>query len=180
MKIENPKRLLKIIANYSAVVWVVSIVGVVIILLAYGLLAYMFGHSRGYQLAFSQGWADLSPTPAPEFSGQQLFDAVNGYRKGKGLVELRLNDNACNDIFSRWQALSDPETFGHEGLDEWAAERYPQPYDGGEIYAEGNSPEDLINDWVNSPSHRIMLEGNFFYGCAYASNHKGVVELARF
>lgn len=122
-----------------------------------------------------------TPTASPDYTGQELFDAVNSYRESKNLPLIKLSPDFCNNIVSRWELMSNPDTIGHEGFEEWAHKYLPAGASISEIAGPGNTPQELVNSWVGSPSHRLSLDNaTFTWGCAYATNGYGVVELGRF
>ena len=54
-----------------------------------------------------------------KFTGQDLFNAVNEYRKSIGVQELQLDNKLCSNITDRWIAIREPEK-GHKSFVEWA------------------------------------------------------------
>ncbi len=163
-----------------------KVFGVMTAVFLYGLGMYMVGHSKGYNLAYNSFYpASVSTgstvSQTPKFTGQELFDAANAHRRSKGIPEIQLDSRFCNNLVARWQALSDPDSFGHEGLDEWAERWLPDGVTYAENFAYGNTPQEIINKWVGSPGHRLVLENpDFKYGCAYAAEGTGVLLLAHF
>ena len=137
-----------------------------------------------YAIGYSGGVAHPLAPPVQvnqDFTGQQVFDAVNAYRKSKDIPEVALNSILCNDLVSRWEDLRDPDTKGHGALQAWFDKYLPAGGTGGEIYATGPTVDSLIDFWKNSPGHRLMLENpDFLYGCAYASDNTGIFMFGRF
>lgn len=106
---------------------------------------------------------------------------MNSYRQKKGLTKLTLSEDYCNNIVSRWEIMSNPETIGHEGFEGWAHKYLPQGAKVSEIAGPANTPQELIDSWVDSPSHRISLENpKNKVGCAYATKGYGVLELGNY
>lgn len=161
------------------------LIAIVFAMFLYGTGMFMIGHSKGYNLAYNSFYpASIgggAQSTTPNFTGQELFDAANAHRRSKGVPEIQLDSRFCNNLVARWQALSQPESFGHEGLDEWAEEWLPDGVTYVENFAYGNNPEEIIAKWVGSPGHRLVLENpDFKYGCAYAAQGTGVLLLAHF
>lgn len=156
--------------NHSVKKKIVFLVFIGILLFA----SYSYGVIRSRSIFIPE------PTPisSPNYTGQELFDAVNNYRQEKGLTKLSLNKDFCNNIVSRWEIMSNPNTIGHEGFEEWSHKYLPQGVTVSEIAGPANTPQELINSWLGSPSHRISLENpKNTVGCAYAGKGYGVVEL---
>ncbi len=115
----------------------------------------------------------------PNFTGEELFNAVNNYRTSKGLKELETTEALCNNITQRYFDLTAPENenVAHAGFGEWHR-KYNANWSVGEIYAYGITPEEVISKWVTSPSHDLILENpTYVYGCAYADGGDSVVEM---
>lgn len=117
------------------------------------------------------------------FTGQEFFDAVNEYRASKGLNKLELYQPLCNGLIERWQVLKDPDTFGHQGLEEWLNKIDPDvKLDVSEVSSSGGDSDTLGNvmsGLISSPGHRLAMEDpNATLGCAYAAQGTGVVEIA--
>lgn len=125
-----------------------------------------------------------SPPVVPTFTGQELFDAVNSYRKEQGLSAVKLDKILCNNIAQRYLNLKSgiEENVAHKGLDEWV-EKYVQPYGDYQLdenYAWGQTPESVIKQWEGSPSHRLsILDPESEIGCAYAAEGHAVIILGQ-
>jgi len=109
---------------------------------------------------------------SPSFTGQEVFDAVNKYRKENGVSELKLDEVLCNNIAQRYLDIKagEKENIAHKGFDEWY-KKYAEPYGyaASEDYACGQNPEDIINAWNGSPSHKLsILNEKNKLACAYA------------
>ena len=109
---------------------------------------------------------------SPSFTGQEVFDAVNEYRKENGVSELKLDEVLCNNIAQRYLDIKagEKENIAHKGFDEWY-KKYAEPYGYvvSEDYACGQSPEDIINAWDGSPGHKLsILNEKNKLACAYA------------
>ncbi len=144
--------------------------------LAFGLFAFFFA----FRQANMSKYQSDSVTQIPTYTGQDIFDAVNVYRKQNGVQEIKLDQALCNNLVSRWQTLSKPDTFGHHGLYEWY-DQYVAPYGNYRIYedfAGGNTPQEVIKSWEGSPGHRLsILEPKATVGCSYAHGGFAVIEL---
>lgn len=117
------------------------------------------------------------------FTGQQLFDAVNEYRQKNGLKPLTLNMYICDDLVQRYLDLTNPDATyaGHEGFERWVEKNKEsfKPQGIGlmaELYIKDTtSPQAAIDWWNGSPGHKLVLLGDFNVGCAYADKGTGVV-----
>lgn len=117
-----------------------------------------------------------------KYTGQELFQAVNDYRASQNIPRLQLDPALCNNLVERWLAIKNPNN-GHAGDEQWLKNegllgnsKYGQF---GELYITATTPENAINWWIGSPGHRTTLEmKSMVYGCAYANDGIGVVEMA--
>lgn len=112
------------------------------------------------------------------YTGYDLFNAVNAYRKSIGVREIRLNENFCNNLVSRWNALKEGKM--HDGFEEWVEQVGLQKIHGytevGELLVGATTPAEAISNWLGSPGHKLSLENEKWTdGCAYASDGYGVV-----
>lgn len=114
------------------------------------------------------------------FTGQDVFDRVNQYRKDNGVVELKLDDRLCNNLAQRYFDIKQglEENVAHAKLDEWVKNNIPDNFVVGEDFAYGNTTDDLIKAWDGSPGHRLsLLNKKYVYGCSYASDGYGIMIL---
>lgn len=112
-----------------------------------------------------------------DFTGQQLFDQVNVYRKEHGKPEFVLDPVICDNLVSRYLQITSADV-GHQGFDEWAKqEGIDKKYTmGAELYIKDSAtPADAVAWWDGSPGHRLSLLGEYTNGCAYAMDGTGVV-----
>lgn len=149
----------------------------VVVLLFAGAFAVFFG--------FSQANRGLYKTPTGNFTGQQTFDAVNEYRQKNGLKPLALNMYFCDDLVQRYLDLTNPDATyaGHAGFERWI-EKNKESFAGiapiAELYMKNTtSPQAAIDWWNGSPSHRLVLLGDFNVGCAYADKGTAVVMVGK-
>lgn len=111
------------------------------------------------------------------YTGQQLFDAINEYRAKNGKKPVRLELVICDNLVARYLKIKSGDV-GHEGFEEWAKqEEINKKYvPRGELYVKDTyTVKDAIAFWDGSPGHRLALLENFDVGCAYANEGVGVV-----
>ncbi|MEM3394326.1 MAG: CAP domain-containing protein, partial [Candidatus Methanomethylicia archaeon] len=123
----------------------------------------------------------LKTTPTPSFTGQDVLDAVNRYRKENNVPELKLDEVLCNNIAQRYLDIKsgEKENIAHKGFDEWY-KKYAEPYgySVSENYACGQTAEDIIKAWSGSPSHNLsILDKKNKVACTYASEGCAVLML---
>lgn len=117
-----------------------------------------------------------STTPRRSVTGYELFDAVNDYRKKRGLLSFVLHDSLCNNIAERSNVFE--KTFSHAGLDEHV-KAYIYPFSNTdkaspirsvvELFATGFSAEEMVHGLSTSPSHDLALrDPSYRYICTYA------------
>lgn len=111
-----------------------------------------------------------------DYTGQQLFDAINTYRADHGKTPLVLDQYICDNLVARYLTISNSE--GHDGFEDWyKGQGMDKRFSlGAELYIKDTSTTaDAIKFWDGSPGHRLSLLGDFSVGCAYANNGTGVV-----
>ena len=117
----------------------------------------------------------------PSFTGQDVFNAVNKYRKENNVPELKLDEVLCNNLAQRYLDIKsgEKENIAHKGFDEWY-EKYVKPYGYtiSENYACGQTPEDIIKAWDGSPGHKLsILDKKNKLACTYATEGCAVIVL---
>lgn len=146
---------------------------IVVLILVFGLYTQI-----GYDPTLSKLMTYKQNATKWEFTGQELFDAVNKHRESIGVQKIELEETFCGDLVERWIAVKNPEN-GHKGLQDWWADKNlkEDPYgEINELYASGRSAERVIEIWTESPGHRIPLEKpEYNVGCTYASEGYGVM-----
>jgi uncharacterized protein YkwD len=115
----------------------------------------------------------LSPSPTPSPSPTQSFiDRVialtNAFRQQNGLQPLTVNSklNTAAQVHSQHMATEDffshTEPDGSQPWDRMTAAGYSWSQSGENIAAGQTTPEEVVNDWINSPGHRAnMLSPKF-------------------
>lgn len=143
-------------------------------------LCWLVGSSLVLLISTSDQTA-TSPQTTPAFTGQEVFDAVNDYRKVNGVKELKLDENLCNNLAQRYFDIKKgiEEGVAHKGFDEWY-EKYIKPlgYYINEDYTWGSTPQEVIKAWEGSPGHRLsILNPQNTSGCSYASEGHAIIIL---
>lgn len=114
------------------------------------------------------------PGAASQFA-QQVLQLVNAQRTKAGLGSLSMDDKLSNMAMVKAQDMIQNNYFDHN------SPTYGSPFDmmrqfqityrsAGENIAKGqSSPEQVMNDWMNSPGHRANILNSSFtkLGCAY-------------
>lgn len=87
------------------------------------------------------------------YTGNDLFNAVNAHRKSVGIQEVKLSEGLCDNLVSRWQAVKEGRQ--HEGFDEWVEQEGIQTNYGYkeivELYVQASTPAEAIALWSGSP-----------------------------
>ena len=111
------------------------------------------------------------------YTGQQLYDAINEYRKQNGKQPIPLALYMCDNLVARYLKIKSGDV-GHEGFEEWATkEEIRKMYiPRAELYVKDTyTTKDAIDFWNGSPGHRLTLLESHDVGCAYANEGIGVV-----
>lgn len=115
----------------------------------------------------------------PDYTGQQVQDAVNAYRKGLGVGELNTDSILCNNLFDRYAKMlsEDALTTGHPGFDDWAdikIKNYGYTLVG-EVFSPAPTVNSVIEGWKTSPGHNAAISNKEYTRvCTYAGD-RGVV-----
>ena len=115
----------------------------------------------------------------PNYTGQEIQDAVNAYRVKVGLKELKIDSDLCNNLYDRYAKMlsEDALTTGHPGFDEWADQKI-KDYGYtlvGEVFSPDLTTEKVMTGWENSPGHNAAITNPKYTGvCTYAGE-RGVV-----
>lgn len=120
----------------------------------------------------------------PEFTGVELFQAVNTARRAHGVGELSQKNELCTVASIRLnQQLELGKLDNHAGFN-GVLDKYKDqlPYNRiAENLADGyNSAVETVQAWEGSPGHAVLLkDGSFVWGCT-AANHGFAVLIAAF
>lgn len=108
-----------------------------------------------------------TPTPPPGTADLEAFEArvfelTNAFRVQNGRAALE-NDARLNDAAEGWsQAMAQGDFFRHSTPAQTEAEGYAWRAWGENIAVGQQTPEAVVNGWINSPGHRAnMLGANF-------------------
>lgn len=148
------------------------------VLLALGLWTVAM-YSYGYQEAYDT----FAPAPvvAQEqpgvFTSQDVWQAVNSYRQGKGIAPLQVYEPLCDNLVARYHAIK--ERHDHTGFAAFVDEQIANgviPYDMRvtEVFASGYSAKETVDAWAGSMGHELAItKGN--RGCAYTHNGLSII-----
>jgi len=118
-----------------------------------------------------------------KFTGEQLFAAVNEYRKSHNLSTLEIDSVLCDNLVERYLSIKEPNA-GHKGYEEWikneGIDTNPKYGVIGELYIKDTSTaQNAVAWWDESPGHKsTLMMKDMKYGCAYANEGTGVVIMA--
>jgi uncharacterized protein YkwD len=110
----------------------------------------------------------------PDFTGQQLFDAINCYRKKNGLEPLIMDQGLCSNLAQRYYDSLNPDYkyVAHGGFKEWTEDG---PFKRGfnsvseNVHINGDNLNEVITGWAGSPGHNLnLLTTDRPYACTYA------------
>ncbi|BCX14606.1 MAG: hypothetical protein KatS3mg088_289 [Patescibacteria group bacterium] len=169
--------------------------------------AYVFGFKTGSNYGFNQAISQLNgkassleipkptstpvvvkqTTPAPRpkipnWTGPELWEAVNKARVEHGVNPLKQADELCTIASIRLNELLElGKLDGHEGFSslperrsdlKWIFEKYTIAEF---LIAGASSAQDAVNAWLDTLGHRKLLTGGeYVWGCTYAQNGFGV------
>jgi uncharacterized protein YkwD len=123
-----------------------------------------------------------TPTPRPNWSGPELWEAVNARRQQLGVNALGSQAELCTVASVRLNELLElGKLDGHEGFSNMA-ERRPdlawifEKYNISEFLVSGaGSAQEAVDLWEDTLGHKKLLTGGeYVWGCTYAQNSFGV------
>jgi len=113
------------------------------------------------------------------YSGEDLMQAVNKYRREHGVPELQLHSGLCQLASRRLGEIIDRgELDNHAGFESYFKDRDVSDLNGpaisnvAENLASGYSTAwDVVMGWDSSPPHRrfLLSDGSYKYGCGTAN-----------
>ena len=125
--------------------------------------AYFMGVIRGGSFRIGEGYTAFD-----------ILRVVNEHRKSNGINELKLSEELCDNIVSRWKAIKEGKQ--HEGFAEWVEKEGIQKIYGYkdlvELYIIADSPKDALDFWLKSPSHKLQIENKKWKDVCVYSNEK--------
>jgi len=137
--------------------------------------------------AEEMNYVPFNETPAPTiepYTGQDMWKIINDYRKESGVPELKLSEELCNGISTRWQKATAEMT--HDGFEEFiAVQRKRRAYSRTmgnvmELIGGGDTPQIVLDSFKSSPSHNMgLLSKKMNEGCVYAWDYKTLILLGQ-
>lgn len=120
--------------------------------------------------------------PAANWSGPELWEAVNARRRELGVSTLGNQSELCTVASIRLNELLElGKLDGHEGFSSLPDRREDlkwifEKYNISEFLVSGaSSAQEAVNLWQNTLGHKILLTGGeYVWGCTYAQNGFGV------
>ncbi len=111
-------------------------------------------------LVFS--WTSAAAQPKADLAGQQLFQAINREREANGLPALKWDDSLANAARQHAELMAEQKSLSHGFLGELSlpsrATRAGARFSWlSENVAEGPTPENISEQWMQSPNHRANL-----------------------
>ena len=126
----------------------------------------------------------VTPTkaPVPNWSGPELWEAVNTRRKELGVNPLSNQSELCTIASIRLNELLElGKLDGHEGFSTLPERREDlkwifEKYNISEFLVSGAATaQEAVNLWENTLGHKKLLTGGeYVWGCTYAQNSFGV------
>jgi hypothetical protein len=124
----------------------------------------------------------VTPAPAPNWGGPQLWDAVNKARVANGVGILSTKEGLCTIASIRLNELLQLGTLdGHVGFSALQSRSDIKPIfdsfsDVSEFLVSGaTSAQNAVDLWENTLGHKELLTGGqYVWGCTYAQNGFGV------
>lgn len=95
-----------------------------------------------------------------------MMNAINSYRKSRGLYEVKTDSNTCN--FARTRAQEISTNFSHEGFYNRINNKtlpYPSYSMVTENLALNDNYKNVVNAWINSPGHAANMEKDTPFVC---------------
>lgn len=144
-------------------------------LLMFGIFVFSNLFSFYGGMRFSQPYTPPVATVKEPPTGKEVLEELQKYRKSQGLPEFQLSDMLCNNIGERWQNYW--KNNNHEGFSDFAQRNYPPGFTSSEILVSGETAQDMVKQWSQSPSHDQSIK-SFSKICVYSHLNHSVALLS--
>lgn len=185
----------------SFILGVLQKVMIVLLVLAWGMTLFVAGYVAGVKNAPQQiedetGGSEMiiaqpSPSPAakttpqpaplrPNYSGPELWEAVNKSRIEHGVQPLSQRDILCTIAAIRLAQIRElGKLDGHEGFQgvyDKYKDRFDMPRSVAEFLISGYpTAEQAVAGWLDTLGHKKLITGGeYVWGCIYAADGFGV------
>lgn len=141
-----------------------------VVVILFGVLSFLFGYRQANFRNYSN------------YTGQDVFNAINDYRKQKGLNQIILNPELCDNLIQRYLDITNPKNafIGHAGFEQWVKTEGLEDYTLAELYIkDAPTVNDAMSFWLSSPGHKSSLDADYDRGCSYANENTSVVILGK-
>lgn len=150
-----------------------------------GGLVAVLNASESIKLASASPAITLSPTPTscpqpsatatitqPKSISGSLDEALNNYRKEKGISAIQIDNQLCEATKKRWEQIG--SDFSHAGF-EVAVQGLGFTATAENIWRGSQpSPENVIKSWADSQGHKKNMEGTWQYGCGILNEGRAI------
>lgn len=150
-------------------------IGIIALLLS---LIYGFGRNDSYEQRTQQSPLVIeTPIPTPQLSRVEqeklIYTQIAQFRKQHDRKPTVPDDDSC--LFALKRAKDLPQSFEHDGFtEENLRSAYGFYFGAGENLARGAQADNLVPAWINSPTHKAILLGDFDYLCVEWITENGV------
>lgn len=115
-----------------------------------------------------------SPTSIPVTADKKTFimNAVNDFRRSKGLSTVRTDPYTCN--FAKTRAQEITQGFNHDGFTNRVNSKtlpYPSYQRITENLAQSSDYKNVVNLWANSPGHAANMQADTPYVCVESNGN---------
>lgn len=108
----------------------------------------------------------------------KAVEIINDYRKKNGLKPLEQTEKLNNVSFCRAKYLYDNNLFVHDGFQKCFSKNKVYGFFGENLARNWKSYDDMVVAWMNSPTHRDNVLGNYNYIGFYDHNGYSVASFA--
>ncbi len=139
--------------------------------------SYLFGQKAGIEKGIKIQ-SEKTEQEISAFKKDLLWGLIAKHRKNKKLPQLQIDNRLCRFANKRAKEIS--SNFSHDGfhtrhLFEWC----PECFEMGENLSRGFKNENQIfQAWLNSKTHREILEGKYNIGCIGTNKYGGELFVA--
>jgi hypothetical protein len=106
-----------------------------------------------------------------DFNSYDVFNALNEYRKSKGIAPVEFSSDLCNNLGARW--VNYKNTDSHAGLDEWVAKEIPG-IQVTEVLGSGRTAKETIEKLSGSQGHDNAMKTKK-NACVYTAENLSVI-----
>lgn len=135
-------------------------------------VSFAFGYiasERSINYSLKNSSAEITPVIKREISKEKLWNEVNDWRREQGLSEYVENDSLCRYASIRLYQIQKENN--HNYFLKEVRSYFPSGEISENLANDFDNESEILESWLNSPSHRENLKKNYIYSCIATDGH---------